>query len=163
MLRGRRLRGRIDTPPSLTADHCRMKTRTYWLDMDRNTAAIRSRRKTRSRTSSAASYVHKRWRPRRVPRLITNANSTASGYRIGSPDSIPRRRPTAQASLHKCPRRDVREYATMSHDTLDLVAFVCGAVGMFGLGMKTSDKFWRSSFFVLGALNTILVVSYFLF
>ena len=33
---------------------------------------------------------------------------------------------------------------------------------MFVLGMKTSDKFWRSSFFVLAALNTISVVPYLL-
>lgn len=51
----------------------------------------------------------------------------------------------------------------MSNATLNLIGLCCGAVGMFGLGMKTSDKFWRSTFFVLAALNSILVVSHFLF
>jgi hypothetical protein len=44
----------------------------------------------------------------------------------------------------------------MSHATLVLTGLVCGAVGMFGLGMKSSDKFWLTGFFGLAALNTIL-------
>jgi predicted membrane protein len=51
----------------------------------------------------------------------------------------------------------------MSYATLNLIALVCSAVGMFGIGMKTSDKFWRSIFFIFAALNTLLVVSHFLF
>jgi hypothetical protein len=57
----------------------------------------------------------------------------------------------------------VQEYAAMSHATLNLIALACGAVGMFGLGMKASDKFWRGTFFVVAALNTLLIASHIVF
>jgi hypothetical protein len=46
---------------------------------------------------------------------------------------------------------------------LALIGLGCGAVSMFALGMKTSDKFWRITFLVIAALNTVLIVSHFLF
>jgi hypothetical protein len=42
---------------------------------------------------------------------------------------------------------------------LDLIANVCGAVAFFGLGLRgTDDKFWRTSYFVLAALNLVVLV-----
>jgi hypothetical protein len=41
---------------------------------------------------------------------------------------------------------------------LDLVANAGGAVGLFMLALRTDDKFWRTSGFVLAALNFVVLV-----
>jgi cell division protein FtsW (lipid II flippase) len=41
---------------------------------------------------------------------------------------------------------------------MQLVALACGAVGLFGLALRTDDKFWRTSYFVLAALNVVVLV-----
>jgi len=47
-------------------------------------------------------------------------------------------------------------------NVLDLIANVCGAVGMFGLGLKTRDKFGRIILFVLAALSALVVLAHLL-
>ena len=49
--------------------------------------------------------------------------------------------------------RDVRTCVAMR-----TLALVCGAVGLFGLALKTDDKFWRTSLFVVAALNVVVLV-----
>jgi hypothetical protein len=41
---------------------------------------------------------------------------------------------------------------------LDLVALACGAVGLFMLALRTDNKFCRSLYFVLAALNVVVLV-----
>jgi predicted membrane protein len=41
---------------------------------------------------------------------------------------------------------------------LNLVALACGAVGLFGLGLRADDKIWRTVFFVLAASNLVVMV-----
>ena len=42
--------------------------------------------------------------------------------------------------------------------SLQLVALACGAVGLFGLATRTDDRFWRTTFFVVAALNVVVMV-----
>jgi hypothetical protein len=41
---------------------------------------------------------------------------------------------------------------------LGLVALACGAIAFFLLALRTDDKFWRISRFVLAALNLAVLV-----
>ena len=41
---------------------------------------------------------------------------------------------------------------------MQLVALACGAIGFFGLALRTDDKFWRTSHLVLAALNVVVLV-----
>ena len=41
---------------------------------------------------------------------------------------------------------------------LGLVANACGAVGLFVLALKSTDRFWRITGFVLAALNVMVAV-----
>ena len=45
---------------------------------------------------------------------------------------------------------------------LDLIANVCGAVGMFGLGLKIRDKIGRITCFVLAGLSALVVAAHLL-
>jgi hypothetical protein len=44
-------------------------------------------------------------------------------------------------------------------DSLRLAANALGAVGLFMLALKTQDKFWRTTGFVLAALNLLVVLA----
>ena len=41
---------------------------------------------------------------------------------------------------------------------LDLVANACAAVSLFMLALRSDDKFWRTSGFVLAALNLVVLI-----
>ena len=50
--------------------------------------------------------------------------------------------------------RDVQECVPMH--VLRLVGNACGAVGMFGLGLKITDRWGRTAAFVLASLSLVL-------